>query len=254
MKLCETVQDEHVKVFAEYPCGADDNVCAESVIFRPDEVEYTLRKDDECTIIKCAMPGRFGLYDSLLASAAALECGVTMDIVSRAMAHFSGVPGRMETVARLGNMRVIRDFAHTPDALRGVLEIMRRDSCGKVWLVFGCGGDRDPSKRPVMGRIASEMADHTVITSDNCRSESRDAIIKDIMRGFDISVPHTVIPDRRDAIRYAIMSADDGDTVLLCGKGHEDYEIIGDEMYPFDEVTIAISAIEEKRLRMKRRN
>ena len=254
LRLCETAAHNHIKTFAEHPRDTKNCVWCENVMCGRGEVEYVLCGNGVSIPVKCAMPGRFGLYNSLLASAAALECGVSQKTVSDAMTGFSGVPGRMETVARFGNMRVIRDFAHTPDALRGVLEITAKDSGGKVWLVFGCGGDRDPSKRPVMGKIASDMADHTVITSDNCRSENRNAIIEDIMRGFDRTKPHSVIPDRSDAIRYAVMNADDGDTVLLCGKGHENYEITADGMRPFDEVQITISAIEEKQLRMKRRN
>jgi len=199
------------------------------------------------------MPGRFGVYNSLLAAAAAIELGVSAGEISDALGKFGGVPGRMETLVNTDGIRVIRDYAHTPDALEAAATIAAEECEGRLWLLFGCGGDRDRGKRPEMGRIASKVADHTVITSDNSRSEDRDTIIGDILLGFDRSKAYTVIPDREAAIRYAVIEANVGDTVLLCGKGHEDYEITADGMRPFDEVAIVRSAMMERQSRFGRK-
>lgn len=246
-RLMNTVRCHCIRVSAT---GGNAEVRCENILRSADGVSYTLVTPRLRTSVRCPMPGRFGIYNSLLAACAAMEAGVGASSVRDGLGRFGGVPGRMETVARLGDLRVIRDYAHTPDALKGAAEIASEGKRGKLWLVFGCGGDRDRTKRPEMGRIAAETADFTVITSDNPRSEDRDRIIADIMRGFDKAKPHEVIPDRTEAIRYAVACADDGDTVLLCGKGHENYEITADGMHPFDEVRIVLAAIEEKRLRL----
>ena len=246
-KLCDLVRREYIRAGAGESCS----IRATDIVRASGEVMYDLLAGDgRKHHVRCAMPGKFGVYNSVLAIGACLAAGVTPDTACAAMGGFCGVPGRMETVARLGALRVIRDYAHTPDALMSALEIITCDrGDGKVWLVFGCGGDRDRLKRPQMGKVASDMADFTVITSDNCRSENPCSIISDIMSGFDVSKPHKVIPEREEAVRYAIASAGKNDTVLLCGKGHEDYEITAEGKRPFDEVVIALSAIEERRLR-----
>ncbi len=226
--------------------GREASVYSDSVKRSTGEVSYTLVTPSYRTSVTCKMPGRFGLYNSLLAAAAAMEAGAGSASVREGLRGFGGVPGRMETVARCGELRVIRDYAHTPDALRSAAEIAAEETKGRLWLLFGCGGDRDRAKRPQMGRIASETADITVITSDNPRSENRDSIISEIMAGFDRSRPHAVIPDREAAIRYAVSAAEDGDTVLLCGKGHENYEITECGMRPFDEAAIARDEIKKR--------
>lgn len=246
-KLIDTAKCELIRVSVD---GRDADVRCENIVRSAGEVAYTLVTPSFRTAVSCPMPGRFGLYNSLLAASAAMEAGAGAVSVREGLRCFGGVPGRMETVARLGDLRVIRDYAHTPDALKGAAEIAAEEKKGRLWLLFGCGGDRDRTKRPEMGRIAAETADFTVITSDNPRGENRDRIIADIMRGFDITKPHEVIPDRAEAIRYAVANADDGDTVLLCGKGHENYEITAEGMRPFDEAKIARTAIEERRLRL----
>lgn len=242
-RLWELLEGDAVKT------GTDPescNVCATDTRTSRGEVSYTLRTRGTAVNISCPMPGRFGLYNSLLAASAAMEAGVSTACIKEGLRHFGGVPGRMETVARHGGLTVIRDFAHTPEAMKGALEILSEDFDGRLWVVFGCGGDRDRTKRPEMGRIAAKMADFTVITSDNPRGESRDGIIAEIMAGFDRSKPHRVIPDRESAIRYAVLEAADGDTVLLLGKGHENYEITAEGKRPFDEAAIAASAISER--------
>ncbi len=226
--------------------AADCDVRYENTVRTPGKVSYNLVTPGFCTKVSCPMPGRFGVTNSVLAAAAVTSLGVGAVAVREGLKNFGGVPGRMETVAEFCGIRVMRDYAHTPDALKNAVTIAGEETEGKLWLLFGCGGDRDRSKRHKMGKIASDLADFTVITSDNPRSENRDAIIADIMTGFDTSKPHKVIPDRREAIRYAAANAKPGDTVFLAGKGHENYEITADGMHPFDEVQIVRSAIEER--------
>ena len=166
------------------------------------------------------------------------------------LAGFGGVPGRMERIPLPPTdipFSVFIDFAHTPDALETLLSTVqgfrRRDQ--RIVTVFGCGGDRDPSKRKVMARIASRMADSLVITSDNSRTEDPERIIADILAGVDKEGEFAVIPHRVEAIRYAIRHARAGDIILLVGKGHENYEIDKEGKHPFCEKDIAIGAARE---------
>jgi UDP-N-acetylmuramoyl-L-alanyl-D-glutamate--2,6-diaminopimelate ligase len=137
---------------------------------------------------------------------------------------------------------VLRDYAHTPDALERALSALRPLTSGKQLVVFGCGGDRDKGKRPVMGRIASELADLPIVTSDNPRTENPDSIIDDVERGMG-SKPHRRLTDRREAIHAALNEAQPGDTVLLAGKGHETYQVVGHDKLPFDERAIVLDGL-----------
>jgi UDP-N-acetylmuramoyl-L-alanyl-D-glutamate--2,6-diaminopimelate ligase len=140
------------------------------------------------------------------------------------------------------------DYAHMPDALENLLRSARgmTEAGERIVLLFGCGGDRDKSKRSVMGKIASVGADFTIITSDNSRSEDKEKIIEDIMQGFDKSREHKIITDRREAIEYAVVNALPGDVILLAGKGHEKYEIDSNGRHPFDEKDIVIKSINKR--------
>lgn len=180
--------------------------------------------------------GRFNVYNALAALAVAVGEGVPLALAVRALAEAPQVPGRFERIREARDFSVIVDYAHTPDGLRNVLETAREITRGRVILVFGCGGDRDRSKRPVMGRIAGELADLTVITSDNPRSEDPEAIIREIEKGMaDTGGRYLLEPDRRRAIALALDHAGPGDLVLVAGKGHETYQIIGDRTLPFDD-------------------
>lgn len=195
------------------------------------------------------MPGDFSVMNTLEASAAALLLGFEKDSIREGIAGLSCVPGRMEPVALDGaDFRVFIDYAHTPDALKKSLITARElAGAGRVILLFGCGGDRDRGKRKSMGSIATMLADLTVVTSDNPRSEPPEAIISEILRGVDREKPYTVICDRRRAIEYAIDEARAGDVVLLAGKGHEKYEIGASGTFPFDEAGVAREAFSHRR-------
>ena len=177
--------------------------------------------------------GDFNVANALAAAACALGMGRPIGEVAQRLAAAPQVPGRMERIAGRPCV-VLRDYAHTPDALERALATLRPLTAGKLIVVFGCGGDRDRGKRPIMGRIAAELADLAVVTSDNPRTEDPDAIIHDIEEGMG-SVPHLRETDRREAIAVALQAAGPDDTVLLAGKGHETYQVIGTEKVPFDE-------------------
>jgi UDP-N-acetylmuramoyl-L-alanyl-D-glutamate--2,6-diaminopimelate ligase len=140
---------------------------------------------------------------------------------------------------------VLRDYAHTPDALERALLALRPLTTGRLLVVFGCGGDRDTGKRPVMGRIATELSDLPIVTSDNPRTENPDAIIDDVERGMGAK-PHRRIADRREAIHAALNEAQPGDTILLAGKGHETYQVIGRDKLPFDERAIVLDGLSRR--------
>lgn len=182
--------------------------------------------------------GAFSVENGALAALTALSLGVKGETVRAALASFKGVRGRMERLPEnpLG-VTVFLDYAHTPDALQKLLQAVR-EAVGKerrILLLFGCGGDRDRSKRREMGRVASRLADFLVLTSDNCRSESPLDILAEILRGVDKEKPHCVVVDRGEAIAYAVSVARRGDVLVLAGKGHEEYEIKGGERLPFSE-------------------
>ena len=212
---------------------------------------YIYFSDEAVFRMTSPIPGGFTVYNTMMAGASAIAAGAKPEKVRDGIAALSGVAGRLERVPleNTGDLfLVFIDYAHTPEALRCLLKTVRAiaDGNSRIVLLFGCGGDRDRSKRSAMGRIASEMADYVFITSDNCRSEKPEAIIADIMEGFDESVPHAVITDRAEAIKCAVLSAHPGDILILAGKGHEKYEITSDGKRPFDEAAIVKAAEAER--------
>jgi len=228
-------------------CVAD--VYADEVTFSENGVAYAMHVGRESLRITCPIPGEFTLMNSMQAAIAALCMGVRTDCVQNALSDFCGVKGRMECVALPGaDFRVWIDHAHTPDALERLLISARRikKKNGRVVLLFGCGGDRDRSKRAAMGRIASQYADFVIVTSDNSRGEDPWQIVREICRGILPQTFHRVILDRHEAIRYAVLQAKPDDLILLAGKGHEEYEIIRDERRPFFERAIVQSAFAER--------
>ncbi len=188
------------------------------------------------------VPGRFNVANVLLAMAALLSEGCSFTEVCEAAAAVSAPPGRLERVPGAGHNalpEVYVDFAHTPDALGAVLTALKPHTRGRLFVVFGAGGDRDPGKRPEMGRVAGQLADVAVLTSDNPRSEEPAAILADIQSGFSAGAAPVVIEDRAAAIGWAVRSARRGDVVLIAGKGHENYQHVGDERRPFSDQLVA---------------
>ncbi len=198
--------------------------------------------------LELKITGLFNVYNALAAFTTAAALGIAPDIIKRALENTRGVPGRFETVDEGQDFAVIVDYAHTPDGLRNVLKTARRITKGKLITVFGCGGDRDASKRPRMGGIAGGYSDFIVVTSDNPRTEDPLKIIAQIKTGLEPAAPEAgwvIEPDRREAIRLAVKTARAGDTVVIAGKGHEDYQEIGNQRIPFDDRLEAAAAIKE---------
>ena len=233
-------------------CPAGEGTCtrfyAEQVKNLGEEgVSFKLASPDVRLRLSCPVPGQFTVMNAMEAAVAALALGVSPAVIRDTLASFGGVPGRMERVALPETdipFTVFIDFAHTPDALENLLRSVHgfRRRGQRIVLVFGCGGDRDRSKRKVMARIASRMADSLVITSDNSRSEEPGDIIADILAGVDKESEFAVVQNRAEAIRYAIRHAREGDIILLAGKGHETYEIDREGKHPFCEKDIAVEA------------
>jgi len=191
------------------------------------------------------LPGRFNVLNALAAMAVCGALGVPPAAMAAALAHMDPVPGRLEPVPDPKGRHLLVDYAHTEDALRNVLQSLRETMPGRLICVFGCGGDRDRSKRPRMGAAVSAAADYAIVTSDNPRSEDPQAIIADILEGMDRTRPHLVEPDRAMAIRAALQAAQPGDTVLVAGKGHESYQEIAGRMTPFDDRQVLRAALAE---------
>ena len=191
------------------------------------------------------MLGRFNLMNLLQAVGVLLACGAPLAPLLDHVPHFGGVPGRMEAIAA-PDITVVVDYAHTPDGLAHALRALRPFAAGRLICVFGCGGDRDRGKRPLMGAVAAALADELVITSDNPRTEDPEAILNDICAGLPPGTPHHREVDRGKAIGRAVVQAAAGDTVLIAGKGHETVQIMGHEQRPFDDRRIAAAAIAER--------
>ena len=202
--------------------------------------------------LKIRLSGLFNVYNTLAALAVGLESGLGPELVIRALEAVEGVPGRFERVDCGQGFVVVVDYAHTPDGLENILKAARAVTSGRLISVFGCGGDRDRTKRPIMGKIAGLYSDLPIITSDNPRTEDPLKIIDDVEQGIKEVLPagrYRVIPDRREAIRAALGEALTGDLVIIAGKGHEDYQIVGGRVLPFDDreearqVLLSLSAI-----------
>ncbi len=217
---------------ADYPGGlhaTDLRLAGDGSTFRAGDQQYAIN-----------LPGRFNVRNALAAIGVGKLRGIEGATIARGLAATRAVPGRMERIGAFG-IDAIVDYAHTPDALENVLNAARETTRGDLIVVFGCGGDRDPGKRTQMGEIAARIADRVIVTSDNPRSEDPMTIARTIANGYDRT---DIELDRRDAIRRAIDQAKAGDTVVVAGKGHETYQIVGDQTRPFDdrdEVRIAFS-------------
>lgn len=193
--------------------------------------------------VRVPLGGDFHLMNSLASLTAAVTAGVDESTAVDALATVSPVPGRFQVIDQAGCPTVVVDFAHTPDGLEQVLTTARRlNRGGRLIVVFGCGGDRDAPKRPLMGAVAARLADAVILTSDNPRSEDPETIIGAIRQGADEVDPHRVIfvdPDRRRALAFAIAEAKQGDVIVVAGKGHESTQTVGDRVLPFDDVVVA---------------
>jgi UDP-N-acetylmuramoyl-L-alanyl-D-glutamate--2,6-diaminopimelate ligase len=206
---------------------------------------FSLSQDGKILPFATPLWGRFNVANAAAAAIAGLELGLDGESVRRGILGMERVPGRMEGFLSRSGIRVVVDYAHTPDALANALDAARGFTKGRLLTVFGCGGDRDRGKRPEMGRIASIKSDRAVVTSDNPRGEDPRRIIDDILVGVPDIRNVIVLPDREEAVRAAIRGAKPGDTVLLAGKGHEDYQEVNGIRQPFNDRAIAESVLNE---------
>lgn len=220
-------------------------VWAEDIFLHSRSVDFTVCTARTRTPVHLGVPGRFSVYNALGAIATCGELGIPPEECAAALATFPGVAGRMEVVPTPGKpYTLLIDYAHTPDALENVLKTVRGFAQNRVIAVFGCGGDREKEKRPRMGRAVARLADFAVVTSDNPRTEDPEAIIRDILPGMTAAAGrYAVEPDRRKAIALAMEQGRAGDVILLCGKGHETYQEIGNETHPMDEREIVRSLL-----------
>lgn len=193
--------------------------------------------------------GRYNVYNVLSAVACLWAMGYDLEPLRAGVEGARSVPGRLEEVSLCQDFKVFVDYAHKPDALQKVLSALRPLAPGRLICVFGCGGDRDRGKRPMMGRVVEDLSDYFIVTSDNPRSEDPEAIIREIVGGLVGRGTHEVVVDRREAIYRAVLQARTGDVVVIAGKGHENYQIFKDRVVPFDDRVVAYEALKERILR-----
>lgn len=219
---------------------------AKAIKYKPTSVEYTFMGEDTLESVKVNTGGKFTVYNSLCALSCARELGFNVKDAAKHLATLEGVKGRAEAVNTNRGYSVIIDYAHTPDGLKNILETFRECDKNRLTVLFGCGGDRDKTKRPIMGSIAAHYADFVIVTSDNPRSEDPGEIIKDILVGMEgIPTPKKVIENRVEAIKYAIETAQKDDIIILAGKGHETYQILSTGTIHLDEREVIAEALAE---------
>ena len=220
-----------------YSVKSDDAFfTAKNISVTEDRIDYVLVSNSLIHRVRLNLQGEFNVENSLAAIITALDCGVSLEKSANALKNFSFVKGRMEILDTDAPFRVIIDYAHTPDSLKRVLLSLRRFCKGRLIVLFGCGGNREKEKRPVMGQIATTLADIVFVTTDNPRNEDPADIICDILSGTGTGGASLFVREsREDAIALALKTAKEGDVLLLCGKGHETYQLIGNNKVPFDE-------------------
>lgn len=224
------------------------DLVAKDIRLLPDKVRFCAVRTGELQRVDLGIPGRFSVYNALSAISVCLLLGIELQQAAEALATARGVKGRMETVPTGGDYTVLIDYAHTPDALENALRSVRETAPGRVVAVFGCGGDRDRTKRPLMGKIGTELADFSVITSDNPRTEDPEEIIREILAGVRADKRKYIsIPDRRAAIEYVLTHHRPGDVILLAGKGHETYQEINHVKLHMDEREIVAEILEKRK-------
>lgn len=227
-----------------YGMGARADFRASNFKVELSGTSYQLDAKEKSYLVRLPLIGRFNIYNSLAALAAAYAAGIDIRTSVAALAKAPQIPGRLEAVSVKRQFQVFVDYAHTDDALTNVLKTCRALNPNRLILVFGCGGDRDKSKRPLMGSVADQLADFTIITSDNPRKEDPQAILRDIEEGFKRKNYEKIL-DRKKAIARAIEVAKPRDIVLIAGKGHEKTQEFGDHTIPFDDVEVAVRALEQ---------
>jgi UDP-N-acetylmuramoyl-L-alanyl-D-glutamate--2,6-diaminopimelate ligase len=246
LKLADELEASATKV-VRYGLNGEAEVTASDVKHSLEGMSFTLHTPAGERELRSPLVGRPHIYNILAATATGLALGYGLDVIARSIETCAGAPGRFERVPHAGDFAVVVDYAHTDDALVNVLRTARDVTPGRIITVFGCGGDRDRSKRAPMGEAAARLSDVVILTSDNPRTEDPLKILADVETGMrETAKPYEKIADRREAIERAIMEARTGDLVVIAGKGHEDYQIIGDETFHFDDMEVARAALDSR--------
>lgn len=243
VELANRLENDGMKV-VRYAVKADANITARDPEFSLAGMEFRLRTPDTEIDFHSPLVGPPHVYNTLAAVASGLALGYSLDVIKKALEKCAGAPGRFERVAHNGNFAVVVDYAHSDDALLNVLRTAREVTKGRIITLFGCGGDRDRSKRAPMGEAAGSLSDVVILTSDNPRTEDPNRILADAEAGIQkTGKPYEKIADRRAAIFRAIAEARSEDLVMIAGKGHEDYQILGREVFHFDDKEVAREAL-----------
>jgi len=223
-----------------YSIDKPSDLQAKDIEYLMDRVHFTVNINGSDVRFELKVPGRFSVYNALAAIGAMLSMGIDVEDIKEGINNIKGVPGRIQNIPNDKGFNVIVDYAHTPDGLENIINAVREFTKGRIITVFGCGGDRDKTKRPIMGKIVAELSDIAVVTSDNPRSEEPNSILKEIEVGVKpITDNYEMIVDRKEAIKKAIQMAQKGDSVIIAGKGHENYQILGDKTIHFDDAEVA---------------
>lgn len=241
-RICDVLADNVQSI--KYGIDTKADVMASGIKLTHDGTEFCLESPWGRVDVRLNLLGRFNISNALAAMSAAGCAGVSPEVMASAMAGLKKVPGRLETIKSPYGFQVFVDYAHTDDALEKVLTVLREITRNRLIVIFGCGGNRDKTKRPKMGEVAGRLADYTIITSDNPRREDPKVIINEIEAGFSSSSSYEVIKDRREAIRVGLEIAEAGDLVLVAGKGHENYQELENTIIPFDDRQVIREALE----------
>lgn len=246
IELANRLEHEGLQV-VRYAVKSDADITARNPEFSLAGMRFLLRTTETEIDFHSPLVGPPHVYNTLAAAASGLALGYSLEVITRALERCTGAPGRFERVTHDRDFAVVVDYAHSDDALLNVLRTAREVTRGKIITVFGCGGDRDRSKRAPMGEAAGSLSDVVILTSDNPRTEDPEQILSDAEDGLrKTGKPYEKIADRREAIHQAIAQAATDDLVLIAGKGHEDYQIIGREVFHFDDKEVAREALERQ--------
>lgn len=230
--------------YSEEKCS---DVVAENVDITSKYTKFDLKYKGETVTVSIPLPGRFNVYNALAAASACISEGISLEKIKEGLEYIKGISGRSEVIDSGRGFTLVIDYAHTPDGLENILNTVREYAKGRIITLFGCGGDRDKTKRPIMGEVAAKLSDICIVTSDNPRTEEPMDIIKDIIPGvLKTSKDYIIIEDRREAIKKAIDTAKAEDVIVIAGKGHETYQILKDKTIHFDEREIVSEVLQQK--------
>ena len=256
------IDDDHAPLMIENSKGpvmsfAVNDITADivgkDIKLQADKTEFCAIAVGSINRVELPIPGMFSVYNALASIASSILLGFDIDIIAPTLKSYEGVKGRAEVVPTGCDYTVLIDYAHTPDALENIITAVRSYAKNKVVTLFGCGGDRDKTKRPIMGKIASELSDYVVVTTDNPRTEEPQAIIDEIVSGIDEHCDaYKIIENRSKAICWALDNLNSGDVLIIAGKGHETYQILGNKKVHFDDREVVAEHIKKIRVNSRR--